>query len=114
MTSTTRFSNGKTSSSVESNEAKAARLKREIVSLEARRDQITEELEAKYNEYDALMPPFEVGDIAKNARGNRVEVLAIDRSFDDWVVQVKFLDKGKAIEPDRTYIYMAYDLEAAK
>lgn len=114
MTSTTRFSsNGKTSST-ETNELKTARLKREIISLEQRRDQIIEELEQKYAEYDALMPPFEVGDIAKNARGNRVEVLEIDRAFGDWVVQVKFLDKGKAIDSDRTYTYMAYDLELVK
>ena len=120
MSSTTRYSKIESSARIDSRgkaetqEQQTARLKREITSLEQRRDQITQELEEKYSEYDALMPPFEVGDIAKNARGNRVEVLEIDRAFGDWVVQVKFLDKGKAIEADRTYTYMAYDLELVK
>lgn len=109
-TTTSRF-NGKTT---ETNELKTARLKREIISLEQRRDQIIEELEQKYGEYDALMPPFEVGDIAKNSAGNRVQIHRIDRAFDGWVCEVMFMDKPKNLDRDRIYIYAAEDLELVK
>lgn len=111
-TTTSRFSNGK--SQAETSEAKTARLKREIISLEQRRDTITEELEQKYAEYDALMPPFEVGDIAKNPAGARVQIHRIDRAFDSWVCEVMFVDKPKNLDRDRIYIYASDDLELVK
>lgn len=113
MSSTTRYSNGKTSQT-ETNDAKASRLRREVASLEARRDQILEELEEKYTELDSLLPPFEVGDIAKNYAGARVQIHRIDRAFDSWVCEVMFVDKPKSVDRDRIHIYAAEDLELVK
>lgn len=108
----TKTLNNKNGRSVgETDDAKISRLKREITGLESRRDDLQEQIDQKYNELDALQPPFQVGDIAKNARGAEVRIEEIDQAFGSWVVQVSFLKAAKGVEHDRVYTYMAEDLE---
>ena len=89
-------------------QAKIADIEKSLLTARGMRDAYVErvdELEAMLREVKA---PFEVGQevtpLVGRGRGGRCTVVAIERAFGDWVVQVKY----GAI--DRIYTYMAKDL----